>query len=136
MNNLLQAINSKLSGSDLFNDVGGRVFLDQALPGTDYPYIIFFIVSNVPDKTFTENFEDSIIQFSIFSNSQSAKEITTIYDDLIALFDECTLPIETDALLRMHRVNTVTNIEDISTQQGAVGVRHWAVDFSILIEKF
>ena len=110
-------------------------FLTKRPDGADFPHIVFFVVSNVPDKTFTENFEDSIIQFSIFSTSQSALEITTIYNDLNALFDECTLPIETDTLLRMHWVNLVTNIEEITTPQGTVGVKHWAVDYSILIQK-
>jgi len=65
MNNLLSAIMTKLSGSALYNDVGGRIFLDEAPEGTEFPYVVFFIVSDVPEKTFTEDFENIIIQFSL-----------------------------------------------------------------------
>jgi hypothetical protein len=135
MDELLKAIITKISGSALSSAVGGRIYLDQApeeKPGL--PYIVFFIVTSVPEKTFTENFEDILIQFSIFSNSQSVAEISAIYDALNTLFDECSFTMTSDTLIRMNRENLATMIEEAEGLDPPF-VRHWAVDYSILIEK-
>lgn len=134
MQNLLTAIYGKTINSALSTAVGERIYLDQAPDDTEFPYIVYSIVSNVPDKTFTENFEDILIQFSIFSASESAMEIAAIYNALYALFDECSLTITSNILLRMTRENLVTMVEDSTTPIG-VGVKHWAADFSVLIER-
>ena len=135
MNNLLQALMTKISGSDLSTDVGGRIYLDDAPQGTEMPYVVFFIVSDVPDNTFTENIEDILVQFSIFSSSMGATEITGIYNHLIALFDDRDLSITGYGHLSMMRQNLTTMVEDITTVLGTTRVKHWAVDYSILIEK-
>ena len=123
MNNLLAAIFSKISGSSFSSDVGGRVYLDEAPANTEFPYCVVFIVSSVPDKTFTENFSDILIQFSIFSDSSSAAEITNIYNDLKALFDECSFSISGSTLVWMVETSLNTMVES--------EIKHWAVDFSI-----
>lgn len=134
MINLLTAIYSKLSGSTLFNDVGGRVFTDQAPEGTEFPYIVLSIISNVPDNTFTEDYEDTLIQFSIFSISESLTEISNIYADMKTLFDECSMTITSNTLIYMKRENLVTTIEDFVENGVTVGCRHWSVDYSIYME--
>ena len=134
MKNLLTALFSKFSGSDIWNDVGGRVYLEQAPEGTEFPYIVFSIASNAPDWTFTEDFEDTIIQFSLFSSSTSGVEITTMYADLIALFDDCSLSITSNTFIYMHRQNLTTMIEELTTTEGTSNVRHWAVDYNIYIQ--
>ncbi len=135
MKNLLAAIMSKITTgpSNLYNDVGGRVFLDQAPEGTEFPYIVFFVVSNVPDKTFSEDFEDVTIQFSLFSASLGVNEIATIYDDLKSLFDGCALTITGYTHIWMREENLTTIVEDITTPEGTTTVKHWAVDYNIKI---
>jgi hypothetical protein len=135
--NLLAAITTKMTGSALSTAVGGRIFLDRASAGTVYPYIVWFIVTSNPEKTFTEDFENTLIQFSIFSTSSSVAEIADIYAALDALFDECTLAITGgDILLRMHRTNLITMTDDIVSPDASNLLRHWAVEYSILVEKF
>ena len=131
MNNLLTAIYGKVSGSALANDVSGRVYLDQAPQGVEFPYVVFFIVSGTPDRTFTERYTDTTIQFSIFSDSPAATEITNIYKDLKALYDECALTITSSSLVWMREQNLVTMVDDITTPDGTQEVKHWAVDFEI-----
>ena len=136
MNNLLTAIMTKFSGSDFSSDVGGRIYLDQAPDGVEFPYCCFFIVTGSPDKTFTEHYTDTLIQFSLFSASAGAAEITTMYKDLKALFDECALTIPptgtaTDTLIWMREANLTTMVEDITTASGTQAVKHWSVDFEI-----
>ncbi len=134
MNNLLTAIMTKISGSAFSTDVGDRVYLDQAPDGCEFPYIVFFIISDVPANTFTESLEDILVQFSIFSASPGATEITTIYNDPKTLFDNCALIITGDTHISMIRQNLTTMVDDIVTSMGTVGVRHWAVDYSIMIQ--
>jgi hypothetical protein len=131
VNNLLTAIYSKTAGSALSDAVGGRMCLDEAPEGTDFPYIVFSIVSAVPEWTFTEEFANVVIQFSIFSTSQSAAEITDIYGHLVDLFDDSTFSITGSTLVWCRRQNLVTRVEDIATPSGTQIVKHWAVDFEI-----
>ena len=135
MNNLFTAIMTKTVSSNLSSDVGGRIYLDEAPQEAEYPYIIFFVVSDVPNDTFTESLDDIAIQFSLFSESQGAGEITGIYNDLIALFDNCDLSITGYSHIWMVRQNLTTMVEDITTASGLSRVKHWAVDYSIMVEK-
>ena len=135
MKNLLAALMTKTAGSALSTYVGGRIYLDYAPEGVVFPYIIFFIVSDVPDNLFIESIEDVMIQFSLFSTSQGATEITTMYANLNSLFDNCTMPITDNTLMWMKRQNLTTIIDEVTTPIGTLGVRHWAVDFSVYMQK-
>lgn len=133
MNNLLTAIMTKITTgpSALDSDVAGRVFLDQAPQGVEFPYIVFSIVSDVPEKTYSEDFENVMIQFSLFSISESVSEIADMYADLKTLFDECSLTITSSTLVWMKRSNLIPMIDEITTVNGTLGVKHWAVDYDI-----
>jgi len=139
MNELLTSIYNKTSGSLLSDDVGGRIYLDRAPEGAAFPYVVFFIVSDTPEKTFTEDFENILIQFSLFSASDSMVEITSMYAHLKALFDECSLTIPptgtvTDILVWMKRVNLTTMVDNVTIQDASINLKHWAVDYEIMTE--
>jgi len=121
-----------MSGSALSTDVGGRIFMDQAPEGCEFPYVVVLIVSSVSEQTFTDQMEDSYLQFSLFSASDGMTEITTMYADLKTLLDDCTFAITSNTLIWFKRQNLVTMMEDITTPSGTATVRHWAVDYSIL----
>jgi hypothetical protein len=135
MDALLTAIMTKVSGSALSTDVSGRIYLDQypssESPAT-FPYCVFFIVSGVPHRTFTERYTNTLIQFSLFSSSQSAVEITNMYNDLKTLLDECSLTITGNTLVWMREQNLTTMTEDITTADGTQSVKHWACDYEVL----
>ena len=131
MNNLLTAIMTKCLGSTLSTDVGDRIFLDEAPEGAEFPYIVFSIVSGMPDRTFTEYYTDTLMQFSIFSTSASAAEITTIYADMKALFDEHPFAITASTLVWMKEANLTTMVDDVTVSDATHMVRHWAVDYEI-----
>jgi hypothetical protein len=132
MNNLLQAIMTKLSGSSLSSYVGNRIYLDVAPDGAEFPYVVFFIVSGTQDKTFTEHYTNTLIQFSLFSASTGATEITTMYGYLKTALDECALTITGSALVWMRESNLITTMEDVLVADATVRVKHWSVDFEIL----
>ena len=134
MNNLLTGIYGKLTGSNFSSYVGGRVYLDRAPAGVEYPYCVFSIVSGNPDWTFKESFEDTYIQFSLFSASSSATEITTMYSYLKSLYDDCSMTITSNTLIWFRRQNLATMTEDITVGDATQQVRHWAVDYHVMTQ--
>lgn len=125
---------TKISGSALSADVGGRIYLDQAEQGAALPYIVFFIVSDAPDNVFSKTGEDVLIQFSIFSSSESAVEIAAIHADMKALLDDCSLTITSNNLVWMKRGNLTTMVEDFTTQDAAETVKHWSQEYEIITQ--
>lgn len=133
MHNLLAAIVTTLTGSALSTDVGGRIYEGQAPEQAVYPNVVFMVVVSTPADTFTEQVEDTLVQFSLRSTSESLTEITTMYAHLRALFDDATLTVTGGTNVRTQRENLTPMWEDITTAAGTVGCRHWAVDYSIMV---
>jgi hypothetical protein len=131
MKNLTTAIYGKLSGSALETAIGGRLFKGQAPEGTDYPYVVFFVASDVPERTFTEDYENVIVQFSLFSIASGTTEIEDIYSDLKTLYDEQSFSITGSTLIWMRRSQAVFLVEDHTTPSGTQSVWHYAVDFDV-----
>jgi hypothetical protein len=138
MNNLLASIMTKISGSAFSSDVGGRVYLD-AVPASEmpatFPYCVFFIVSDVPEDCFAKDGESIMMQFSLFSASSGAAEITTMYADLKALLDDCSFTITSNVLNWFRRVSLTTMTEDITTVEGTTKVKHWSQEYEITTQK-
>ena len=134
MNNILTAIMTKCAGSALSTAVGGRIFFDKAPEVTKFPYVVFRIIASSPRDTFRESVEDTLIQFSLFSTSESAAEVTEIYADLMALFDGQALTIAGGTCIWVVRHGLVTMYDDVTTPAGTVGARHWAVEYSIMVQ--
>ena len=132
MLNLSKAIWGKLSGSALSAHIANRMFKGRAPEGAEYPYVVYLIVSNSPEKTFSENFENTIIQFSIFSSASGSTEVEDIYTDLKTLYDECAMTIASSTLVWMKRTNATLMVEDHTTPSGTVQVWHYAVDYEVL----
>ena len=94
MDALFQAIFTKVSNDvDHSASLTGGLHLTEAPQDTDYPYAVFSMPSNVPNWTFSENMENCLIQFNIYSDQASSEPISDIYDDLKACFDWCTLTV-------------------------------------------
>jgi len=138
--NFIASINNKLSTSALYSDVGGRVFWDEADDLTT-PYVVLRLPAESPDKTFTEDNSDGVLQVSMFSSiSAGVSEIATMHKHCLQLFDECSLTIPptgtvTDKLIWMRRSSFVSMTEPNQTIEGGIGIRHWAQDFDYLTSK-
>lgn len=132
MKNLLTALYSKLSGSTFSTDVGGRIYLDQAPPNTEFPYCVFFVVSDTPEDVFVKDGESVLIQFDLFSSSSGATELATMYADLKSLLDDCAMTITSNTLVWCRRVGMQSMTEDdITTEAGTQTVKHYAVDYEL-----
>jgi hypothetical protein len=135
MKNLLAGIMTKCAGSAFSTDLGGRIYEANAPQHADYPYCVFSIIGGGDEGTFTETIDDVTVQFSLFSISSGPGEVGTAYADLIALFDNATLTIAGDAFLRCVRNGPpMTMFDYVTTETGEVGLRHWAVDYSIMVQ--
>lgn len=134
MKNLTTAIVTKASGSAFLSAIGSRLYKGRAEQGAAYPYAVFFMVSNTPELTFSEDYENTIIQFSLFSTTSGTTEIEDIYTHLKALYDECALTITGATLVWMKRDHAVFLAEDhaITTSAGTTRVWVYHVDYSIL----
>ena len=133
MLNLSTAIYGKLSGSALADHIGTRLYKGRAPENATYPYIVFMIVSNVPEKTFSENFGITTIQFSIFSSTSGSTEAENIYTDLKTLYDECAMTVTSSTWFYwMKRLNATLMVEDHTVKAGTIQVWHYAVDYEIM----
>lgn len=135
MNNLLTAIMTKCSGSNLSADVGGRIFEGIAPDGTEFPYVIINIITDYQADTFKNKLEDLIIQFSLYSISQGLTEITGMFADLKTCFDDAVLTISGNYHILIAREGLTTIIDEFTTPQGTASGRHWAVDYRLITEK-
>ena len=57
-----------------------------------------------------------------------------MYRDLKALFDDVKLTVVSNTMVIMKRERLVTFNEEIITTAGTQKVKHWAVDYSILLD--
>lgn len=135
MKNLTTALYSKLTGSALSTAVGGRVFKGVAPEGTEYPYVVYSMISDVPDYTFTETLEDVTIQFDIFSNASSSGEIEDLFGNLKSLYDFCSMTVTGGSLLYMRRSFASLYVEDVTTPTGTEAVWHYSIDYEIKMKR-
>ena len=132
MKNLSTAIYGKLSGSTLESLIGGRMTKGRAKQGWEYPYVVYSIITGNPEYTFTETFEDSTYQFSLFSALSSTDEIEDMYTALKALYDEAAMTVVGSIWYHwMKRVNATLIAEEHTTKAGTIEVWHYAVDYGI-----
>ena len=132
---LLKAIYSALANGTVGSLVDGRVFLDVAPDGTQFPYVVFFIISSAQDDPFSGTLENTFFQFSLFSASQSPAEILAIYNALKAALDDAQLTLSTGDMITMRRDIMTTDVEEITTESGTELVKHWKIDYEVIADR-
>jgi len=141
MKNLFTAITTLFTTApggvhnDFYDDIGGRLFEGQAPEGAEYPYAVMRLISDVPEDTFKDSIEDVQIQFSLYSSASSTGEIHDMFTDLKKLFDDCSLTITSNSLIWMRRLQVNLMPEEHTTPEGTQKVWHYAVDYSIMMQK-
>ena len=142
-NNFKTAVMTKFNAVDgdgnhnaFWEAVQGRLFYRKAVAGTPFPYSIFFIVVQTPDRTFTEDYRDLLIQFSHFSiTPDSSKEVDEIDTYCNDLFDECAAFTITGAtLIDMSFGNSMgSDWEEGTTEEGTEGSWHCPTDYNVMV---
>jgi len=85
--------NKYLSNASLKAAITGMYFT-EAIQTAILPYIVYFEISNVPDWTYTEDMENFLIQFSIYSSDSSSVDILSIFEKLKTCYDWKVLTVD------------------------------------------
>jgi hypothetical protein len=135
MLNLYAAIMTRFNGSLASTSVGGRIFYKEAPEGTLLPYIVFMRISGSNSDTFDERVDETVIQFSLYSSSRGIMEIGTMYENLRALFDDATFSVPGGTLVRCQYQSATDVSDETITREGTVGVKHWPVEYVMVVKK-
>lgn len=122
--------------NDFNTDISGRLFFTDAPDGTELPYGLFFYVSDTDDDTFTENFRDVYVQFSLFSGASSPAEILDLDLHLTALFKDKVFAVTGWTVISMRRISGSGPIYNAADMEAGTGF-YWQFDsdYTILISK-
>lgn len=130
MKPLFQAIYNEYNSTALDTALSDQFYLGKADQGISMPYVVYKLISNTPEYTFDSRvIERARVQFSIYSDSNSASEVTDLYTTLKAVFDDCSLTVSGYTFLKMERVNAIL-IPDLEN-----GLWHYAVDYIIELQE-
>ncbi|MDD5538343.1 MAG: hypothetical protein PHF12_05200 [Candidatus Omnitrophica bacterium] len=144
--NLKTAIMTKFNAVDgtgahnaFWEAIQGRLFFKKAPAETPFPYSIFFIVVHTPDRTFTEDNREILVQFSHFSDDpESSKEVDDNDTYCNDLFDEIEkrggLSITGATLIWMRFANsTGSDWEEGETPEAGGGNWHCPTDYEVKV---
>jgi len=127
MNTLFQAIYARYKATALAGLLTD-FYCTQAPPKPVFPYGVFSLLSDIADWTFTEDFEDCLVQFSLFSDVMSdQREVCNLFELLKAAFDKFDL--------------VVAGYTTISLERGPANlikeekVWHYAVTYRLYLQK-
>jgi len=137
MKALTKAIYGKLTGSALEAYIPGRLYKGRALPGTEYPYVEYGVATGDPEYTFSDTFENVVIQFDIYSAEAGSTQVEDIYTALTALYDDCALSPTSETLVHMRRsnYNLISEEHSTPTPNSFQQVWHYSIDYDILIQR-
>lgn len=107
--------------------LGGRLYNTEAPQDKPMPYGVFSLVSDVAENTLTENLENCLVQFSLFSELSSVSEVADAFEALKTLFDDCTLSVTGYATIYMQRESAQLLRQD--------GIWHYVIEYRVLLEK-
>ena len=68
-----------------------------------FPYLVFSVISDVQDFTFTEDFEDILIQLSIFDDDPSSETVLDIFEEVKSALDKVDLSVDNYHTISMLR---------------------------------
>jgi len=100
----------------------------EAPAGSAFPYGVFTMPDNSPEWTFTENFENCLIQFNLYSdNKTSPVNICSLFELLKTAFDFVDLDIT--------GYKSVSLTREMSTLLRIDMVWQYTVTYRIYLEK-
>ena len=92
---------------------------------------MYFSVSDFDDLDFTDEREDLLIQFNVYSENESALEAGNLLESLKTMFDNCDLTVTDWRHLQFQR-NLVIPNDDFSQIPPIHG---YSVEYDVLLEK-
>jgi len=111
------------------------MFKAEAPQETEFPYVVFFVVSNTPEYPGGKTIEQFLLQFSLFSAASGSGEIEDMLTHLRTLYDDVVLTITGNTEIYFIRGNLVTMRDEITTAAGTQGVFHYVQEYEIQMVK-
>ena len=96
-----------------------------------FPYAVYFSVSNIDELDFTDEREDFIIQFNIFSENNSSLEKGQILENFKSLWDDCILNVTDWSHINFQRSLVLENNDFTQSPP----IQGYSVQYDVLIEK-
>lgn len=134
MNGLFQGIYNhfaQTTTTGFYNDVSGRMYHNKAPQSATFPYCVYFSVSDVDELDYTDEREEFLIQFNIFSQNNSALEADNLLDSLETMFDNASLTVTDWRHLQFQRNFVIPN-NDLDQVPPIMG---YSVQYTALLEK-
>lgn len=134
MNSLFQAIWNKFSATTttgFYNDISGRLRHNVAGQSDPFPYCVYFSVSDDDELDFSEEREDILMQFNIFTQNNSASQAGTLLESLKTMFDNCSLTVTGWRHLQFQRGMVYPNNDFTQVPP----VQGYSIEYNVLLEK-
>ena len=134
MNALFTAIYNRFettTGSGFYNDLSGRMYLNHAPQEATFPYCVYFPVTDYDELDFTDEREDFLMQFNVFSQNNSAIEAGELLESLMTMFDNCSLTVTGWKHLQFQRSLVMPN-NDFSQEPPIHG---FSIEYDVLLER-
>jgi len=94
MDALFDAIQAKYTAnSTLSSALSGGLHRIEAKQDASYPFAVYSMPSDVTEYTFDTEWENMLIQFSIYHDGRSDATVQDCYTKLKTVYDLCTLSI-------------------------------------------
>lgn len=138
--NLCRALMSRFSELDaggnhgaLWIAISGRLYEGQALEDTAFPFVVYSVVSETKEKTFTEEYTNTIIRFDIFSATSPAqcRELNSL---IYNLYEETDINITGSKIIWARMMNKTGGSEPemITSGPGTPRVWHETSDYEFM----
>jgi hypothetical protein len=115
MKTLLESIYTRFSTtpySSFYNGTSGQLYLEEAPSTAEMPYAVYNMVNSNHDWTFNSDFEETVFDFNLFSDSTGgATQITQLYEKLKEQYDDCVLTVSGYSHLKMRRENAWLSVD-------------------------
>jgi len=105
-------------------------YLESAPAEAVFPYVVCKLVSSTMDHTYTEKFENYLIQFDVYEDSSSPKRSAELWDLIVQALDFWTGAVESYAMISAIREGT------LMSQWEVEGKKVWDVtlNYRILLQ--
>ena len=120
-----------------YTAIGGRMYLEEAPQNTSYPNCVFGLVNNSASWDFTEDYDEALVDFVIYSSAVGASSIMGIESQLRTLYDDCGFA-STDIgatwkQVYMHRGNSW--LDKIPDAVSGKSIWRYTVEYNVLLTK-
>jgi len=117
----------------IYTDLGGRLYLAAAPPGTTFPYGTYHLISNSHEWQMRDDYENADIQFNLYVASEKATTIMNYYDDLNTAFDG--KPLTCTGYDTVHCNRTLSHLSRFDDVIPGKAVWQYAVEYEVYLHK-